>query len=78
MQPAQSGGEVSPPRGLEGEGITAAFSTSRGGKSTPLSYLSRGKDTLIENHQPPVKYYLSKSLLYGFKYTSVSTSHKDY
>ena len=46
-----------------------------GGKSTQLSYLSKSKDTLIENdsnksESHPVKYYLSKSLkVFGFKYT---------
>jgi hypothetical protein len=47
-----------------------------GGKSTQLSYLSKSKDTLIENYSSkshPVKYfleYLSKSLkVFGFKYT---------
>ena len=46
-----------------------------GGKSTQLSYLSKSKDTLIENDSSkseshPVKYYLSKSLkVFGFKYT---------
>ena len=38
-----------------------------GGKSTQLPYLSKSKDTLIENDSSkseshPVKYYLSKSL----------------
>jgi hypothetical protein len=38
-----------------------------GRKSTQLSYLSKGKDTLIEKDSSksrPVKYYLSKSLKY--------------
>ena len=45
------------------------------GKSTQLSYLSKSKDTLIENDSSKseshtVKYYLSKSLkVFGFKYT---------
>ena len=48
---------------------------SSGGKSTQLSYLSKSKDTFIENYSRkseshPVKYYLSKSLkVFGFKYT---------
>jgi hypothetical protein len=43
-----------------------------------LSYLSKSKDTLIENDSsksecPPVKYYLSKSFnVFGFKPISVS------
>ena len=43
-------------------------------KSTQLSYLSKSKDTLIENHSSkseshPVNYYLSKSLkVFGLKY----------
>ena len=46
-----------------------------GGKSSQLSYLSKGKDNLIENDSSkseshPVKHYLSKSLkVFGLKYT---------
>jgi hypothetical protein len=46
-----------------------------GGKNTQLSYLSKSKDTLIQNDSSkseshPVKYCLSKSLkVFGFKYT---------
>ena len=55
--------------------IKKTFSSAlgSGGKCTQLSYLSKSKDTLVENYWskseiPPVKYYLSKSLkVFGLK-----------